>query len=440
MTARLARVVLLGGVLYAALAQGAFYRHQAIVFWPVVFVSALLAVSGFVVGSRRWPCREAAWAIPVLASTAISGAIAGSLDATVPMLMTIVAVFSALFVGHLASEIGRRRLVAGLIGVGLLVATTAVIGSVQRYEPWGRLVNGLWRGSSSLTYSNAAAGLIVAMLLVTISRLASGRRHRLDFVAAHVLVVGAVATLSRGGAVGLVFGLGVLLLTIGPTVLARVSAPVLAGSVVSGASVLSMASEEVTRSPLLAWAGMALGLCITVVGAERQHATRVTAFAFSVMFVVLVGVVTIDAVGESGTSLTDRLTLSDELRAGEWRAAWSEFESQPLVGVGPGRATFRFVVGDETFTAEFAHQEYLELAAEQGLMGLVAVLTPITVAIAVLVRRWRRNLDPLIAGCLAAFIGFLAHSGLDFLWHIPLLPVVVATLVGTALWEPGSES
>ena len=430
---RIARLTFLGGVLYAALAQGAFYRHQAIAFWPVVIFAGVLAATA---GIRRTGARLSlalVWHVPLLLSTVLSAVVADDVGAALPTIMTIVAVAAALVVGESMSAAGARRLLDGLTGVALVVAATAIVGVVHRHEPWGRLVVDLWRGSSSLTYSNAAAALIVPALLVAISRLVREPGRPVGIVVAHLLVVGTAATASRGGALALAVGLVLLAACVGVTRMIAVLTPVVAGSIISAAAVLSMAPVGVTRSPLWAWLGLAIGLVVSL--AARSAEIRVGRMALGTVLVVAVGAlaVALTVLTSDSGSLGGRVTLDDQNRADEWRAAWREFESSPVLGVGPGKARFAFERNGDFFVAEFAHQEYLELVAEQGVVGLLAALVPIGGLVVWLSRRFRATRDPLTAGTLGAVAAFLVHSGLDFLWHIPLLPVFVASFVGVEL-------
>jgi O-antigen ligase len=77
--------------------------------------------------------------------------------------------------------------------------------------------------------------------------------------------------------------------------------------------------------------------------------------------------------------------------------------------------------------AVFTHDEYLQTAAETGLVGLGLVVAALA-AVAVAGLRART-----VAGAVAtaAVASFAAHSAFDFLWHIPVLPLLLA--VTTAL-------
>jgi O-antigen ligase len=80
----------------------------------------------------------------------------------------------------------------------------------------------------------------------------------------------------------------------------------------------------------------------------------------------------------------------------------------------------------QTYVAHATHNEFLQLAAEQGLPALAVALATLAAIATVLVRR-RQGV------ALAVLLAFLAASAFDFVWHVALIPIVVAALVGTAL-------
>lgn len=61
-----------------------------------------------------------------------------------------------------------------------------------------------------------------------------------------------------------------------------------------------------------------------------------------------------------------------------WEAAWKMFMTRPIVGLGLGTFMFnfsRFVVKDYLYTAPYAHNCYLQIASELGIIGLVSFLS-----------------------------------------------------------------
>jgi O-antigen ligase len=85
----------------------------------------------------------------------------------------------------------------------------------------------------------------------------------------------------------------------------------------------------------------------------------------------------------------------------------------------------------------YVHNEYVQVAAEFGLVGLV-LLAVLLVAIARLLWRARTTdgADVTCAGAAAATVAFAVHSGFDFVWHLPAIVLTVALLAGVVLPAP----
>jgi hypothetical protein len=116
-----------------------------------------------------------------------------------------------------------------------------------------------------------------------------------------------------------------------------------------------------------------------------------------------------------------RLTNLSGIRYDHWRSAINAFEDDPLKGLGAG--TFEFWWNQEggIQLVHDAHSLYLEHLAELGLPGLLLLLCALGAlgTLAALARA--RADDPADAGaltaCLAAFLVFLLHAGVDWMWE-----------------------
>jgi O-antigen ligase len=89
-------------------------------------------------------------------------------------------------------------------------------------------------------------------------------------------------------------------------------------------------------------------------------------------------------------------------------------------------------------TLRYAHDEYVQVAAELGLVG-AALVAAALVALGRLL--WRSRSDPGVtdarwAGVVAAACAFAVHSAFDFIWHIPAVPLLMITLIGLATVLP----
>lgn len=109
-----------------------------------------------------------------------------------------------------------------------------------------------------------------------------------------------------------------------------------------------------------------------------------------------------------------------------------------MTGAGPGQATLYWVGPDgRTLTVQYVHNEYLQVLAELGMVGL-ALLLALLAVVARMVWRGRDlvGTPATWAGVVAGLSALAVHSGLDFLWHLPAIPLTAAVLAGLAAPPP----
>jgi hypothetical protein len=105
---------------------------------------------------------------------------------------------------------------------------------------------------------------------------------------------------------------------------------------------------------------------------------------------------------------------SDGDRSVEWAAAWHQWAGAPYFGVGPDRLLF-FHAADGTY-AHFAHNEFLQVAADTGVIGL-ALLAACVLAVMRVARRF-----DVLSSCASAALGCLLVGGVfDFDWHLAFI-------------------
>ena len=85
---------------------------------------------------------------------------------------------------------------------------------------------------------------------------------------------------------------------------------------------------------------------------------------------------------------------------------------------------------------QYVHDEYLQVLVELGFVGLTLLLS-VLVGSGLLVRRAMRRdrRHALPAAVAAATAAVAVHGGFDFVWHVPVVPLVFAALLGL-LTEP----
>ena len=138
--------------------------------------------------------------------------------------------------------------------------------------------------------------------------------------------------------------------------------------------------------------------------------------------------------GTVGELVATRLSAESPERADLRRVTAEQFASAPLAGVGPGRLDLVYVdyLG-RLVAAEYTHDEFLQTAAETGLVGAGLAAAVFACLGAAAFRRRHTAGGPFAAAILAAFA---AHSTFDFLWHIPVLPLLVGIAVVPLLDHP----
>ena len=417
-----ATVLAMAAVGAAAIAQGAYHFTGQILTGLLLGAAVVVALAG-----RRLDRRELRFApVPACAALALwavvsAGAAGVPLSAAGPTVLLL----SALVVVGVLCRQGGDEVVVGLLLLGGLVALSGLAGVAFRYEPWTLEDQGLWRAATTLTYANAGAGLLVPLALLATGRLASSPRSQPLAVLLCVLLAGAGATLSRGGLIALALGGLLLARAIGARrLLASVAGPAAGALVVLGGLAPSMVVGQSPR-PLLALAGLGAGLALAAVLTSRPRVAAAAVVGATLLVAGAAGLAGgLDAAGSS------RMTLASPDRANEAAAALRVGADHPVTGAGPGQVVLAWRDDDgRRLVAHYAHNEYLQAFAELGAVGVVLVL----VLVAAVAREIRRPGSTAVrAGAGAGLAAVAVHSGMDFLWHIPAIPLVCAALVAVA--------
>jgi O-antigen ligase len=121
-------------------------------------------------------------------------------------------------------------------------------------------------------------------------------------------------------------------------------------------------------------------------------------------------------------------TLS-EARVRLWNEALSIVADEPLVGVGPGRFDEVSPTASDP-DLRYAHQEFLQAAAETGLLGFVLCVGVFLWGFAALYVTAEGIVSALGAAALA-MLG--AHASIDYVLHFPAVTLAGAAILGAAL-------
>jgi O-antigen ligase len=131
--------------------------------------------------------------------------------------------------------------------------------------------------------------------------------------------------------------------------------------------------------------------------------------------------------------------LTADYRIAMASAALRIFLAHPWLGTGLG--TFitvypQYASFDSAKLVDYAHNDYLQLLAEAGMVGLAAIVAFFLILYGMGLRRLRQVKDPfeqaLRLGALVACSGMLLHSLVDFNLHIPANALLFFLLAGIA--------
>jgi O-antigen ligase/tetratricopeptide (TPR) repeat protein len=139
--------------------------------------------------------------------------------------------------------------------------------------------------------------------------------------------------------------------------------------------------------------------------------------------------------------LEDRLAMA--------REAWTMAKDFPLTGSGPGTFEFVFPRYQQVHMdkiVDHAHNDWVQLRAEYGWPGLLAVAAGLAAFLILAIGRWRKRHDAFAVGIgwggIGAVVAIAVHSLSDFNLRIPanaLLLALIVAVVRRALYTHGAN-
>ncbi len=312
---------------------------------------------------------------------------------------------------------GAAREVAGL-GVASLGAAGSLVGFaglIWRWFPMAMPAQGLWRLSTTLTYSDAA-GLALGMCLLV--ALGLDRHGWLVRIAVCLCSGGLLATQSRGALVALVVACALVPWRRYQQFLV----PLLAGC--------SLGVVAIVTSPHaggVPWLGVTLVVAVGVAAVPRR---KLGALVLSRRIRPLRGLLVLVALAVSMLLIHHEVGLrafapSDHDRSLEWSAALHQWAGAPLLGVGPDRLLVFHSAGGAY--ARFVHNEYLQVAAGAGVVGLVLLFAAGTAIV-----RAVRRVDVLSSCACAALVCLAVGGAFDYDWHLTFVGLLGGWCAGLA--------
>jgi len=392
--------------------QGAFFPQDA---FAVAVLSACLIGTAILSGIDR-RARYVTLAIATCALWWLTSALYHGHGGTfLPLGASMIGFLGAFLVVRRLDDGQRVQAARVLATIGAAAAALGLEATVVRHYPLAMPAQNLWRLASTLTYSDAAGLLLGIALLVGLGLDPHKPLTRIDV---YLCTAGLVATQSRGAVLAVAAGAALV-----PLMTARRAIrPVLFGLVV-GLVVVATSSGPAAHPwaaiLILVGLGAAVGVPPSVnIGRLPQRDVVITALAA----IVCAGI----AAAALHTQIQRRTQFaSTNDRLTEWSAAIKQWESSPLIGAGPD-ALLHFHARDGTF-AHFAHNEYLQVAADSGTVGFLLLL----VVCGTLFVTVRRRDDATSCAC-AALVAFAVAGALDFDWHLSALGLIGGWVAGLA--------
>ena len=415
---------LLTAVVFTTLALGTVEAWSVAIFELIVVVLMLLWAAKIIV-KRRLEFRIPPAALPVgalvLVGLAQSIALTGNSGRTSSLSMDVeatrgaVAVIFFLFVSfliaaNLIDTPHRLRTLANfLIIFGLALAVFAL---VQHFTWEGKLYwvrpaisAGAGTGGPFVNRNHFAGYmemLIPIPVALALSRATRGETRVFYGFAAAIMSIAEAASLSRGGMVSLAAGL--LFLAAISTWRSR-----------DGSRPEKRSSFSLRPALLIVVMLGAIAAGVVWIGADFDILKRIT-----------------------HDPLTTTLATD---RRGVWRDTLTIFGAHPILGIGLGAFETVYPIygrGDGSFVVQFAHNDYLQVLADGGIVGGAIALWFIIV-IARAVAQVTKSADPFLRavglGSAAGVFALLVHSLFDFNLQIPsnaLLFLLLAAIVSRA--------
>jgi O-antigen ligase/tetratricopeptide (TPR) repeat protein len=341
-----------------------------------------------------------------------------------------------------------RKILLGIIAAGLLVA---FVGIIERatwngkmlwfFVPydWGQaLFEPLPRARGPFVNPDHFAGYLAMIFPLTLAcalfpnlltpRRAPGAFRIACAVAAFVILVAVLLSLSRGGWLGLAIGSAVMLLLATPRGI-RITRKTALGEkdAEPDPELLPRAFARSSRFRLaLAGGAMVLAVALLFVGPDARF----------------------DAALRIHDSVSADYTILDRISA--WKSGLALFRDFPVVGAGLGAAPeifphYQFPPWAELYF-NHAHNDYLELLAETGIVGS-ALFAWFAFLLIDRLRRGARWLSPGAAPVFAGVVGGIAAMCMidffDFDLRIPATAFLFSVLLGLAIRmakTPAAES
>jgi len=399
--------IVLGILVFGSLAMGAVPTASFLVIQGAVVVAMILWGLRLCISQKPqllWP--PLGWVVLAFTALAIGRYFTADIEYVARQELIQVLVCTAVYfiaVNNLYRQEYAQIISFTLIFLGMGIAGYAAFQFfTHSNHVWHLITPYVGRGTGTYISPNNLAGFLEMLIPLAFAYVLAGRMKPLLRIllgyAALVMMVGLMVTFSRGGwmacSLALFFLLGVML------------------------------TQRGHRLP-------ALALLVVMLGSGTLFVTQYLSKTASYI---------------KRTEVTnDKNQIDLDLRAGMWRAAEQMWRDNFWFGTGPAHFDYRFrEYRPESVQArpDRAHNDYLNLLADWGVIGGIIVLAGMATFAAGLWKTWRHvrrsendlnsrnsNRFAFFTGAAASLLALAVHSTIDFNLHIPANALIGVTLL-----------
>lgn len=441
------------GLILAALAgatcqQGGFYPAAQWYLGALLVLATAIAATLLAAGRHRPAELVAGWRMVLAPATLATWTLLdagrhGATGAGARLALLVLAVIVLIADCRVLDQSAMDLLLGGLLVLGAGTGLVGWYGVVRHRNVLAIPGQGLWRAAGTLSYPNAAAVLLALAALIGIVQRSTARpinRFQLDGMLLTAVLTGLAATLSRAGLLAFAAGLLVLLAALRANLIWKACWAPAAGTLVALAGWLP--AVPVSSHPRLAVAGLTLAAGLAI-GGLRPVTRLPRALRPGPVLAVLLGLFGAGGIGllaivdhRAGAAIGHaRANLDSSDRLAAWHAAWHQIALHPIAGSGPGLRQLSWQAPDGSLRVfAYAHDEYLQLFAELGLIGLICLIGCAIALVRLLVRSRpaaANNRAPWALG-LAGLLSTMVSMAFDFTGHFPAITLTAAALLGCA--------
>jgi O-antigen ligase len=310
---------------------------------------------------------------------------------------------------------GALLVTVSVAGGALAAAGLTLVGVRSTF--WTLVDERSLRYAGPLTYPSAVGLFLVISLVATAEAWPSRRRPDLIWttIVRAVIVLGVIATDSRGAVLGLVVALCFRRLRqpLGPAAIAAVVAGplLLLGQRTDGERLLATATA----------AAVAVAIAVSIVLVVATGVARRVVTVAAAPAIVVIGWLLL-----TQHHVVSGLDASWTERGNILRGAASLFARHPWFGAGPDPRIPAHTLAGQPGVAFFAHNEPVEILVSIGVIGTLLLAGCVTVVVRALYDHRSVLATPLAISA--------ASAGLvDFVWHFPALGLAIGIVAGASM-------